>query len=187
MHPTRHPLGLAGVLLALALALVLSACADDEPTVDTGTDDESAETDDDTGDDDMTDDDGGDDGEDGDGGMSAAVTLELGESDVGEHLVDGDGNTVYMFNPDEQGEPTCTGGCADSWPAVTADGEVDVGDELDAGLVGTVASEDGGEQVTYNDWPLYYFSGDQSPGDVNGQGVNDVWWVLDADGEPIEG
>lgn len=187
MHSTRHPLGLTGVLLALALALVLSACADDEPTVDTEADDESAETEDDTADDDMAGDDGGDDMAGDDGGMSAAVTLELGESDVGEHLVDGDGNTVYMFDPDQQGEPTCTDGCAESWPPVTADGEVDVGDELDAELVATATREDGSEQVTYNDWPLYYFSGDESPGDVNGQGVNDVWWVIGADGEPIEG
>lgn len=182
MHLTRHPLSLTGVLLALVL--LLSACGGDDPAMDTEPDDDTAEVDDDTDADDDTDDDGmGDD----DGGMGAAVTLELGESDVGEHLVDGDGNTVYLFTPDEQGEPTCTGGCAETWPAVSADGEADVGDGLNEELVGSTAREDGTEQVTYNDWPLYYFSSDQQPGDANGQGVNDTWFVVDGEGEAIEG
>ena len=33
---------------------------------------------------------------------------------------------------------------------------------------------DGTTQVTYNDWPLYLFSGDAAAGDTNGQGVGDV-------------
>lgn len=186
MHRTRHPLGLAAVLLALAL--LLSACGGDDPAMDTGADDDTAEAGDDTAEDGG--DDGGDDGgmdHDDDGGTGTAVTLELGESDVGEHLVDGDGNTVYLFTPDEQGQPTCTDSCADNWPPVTADGEVDVGDELDQELVGSTAREDGTEQVTYNDWPLYHFANDAEPGDVNGQGANDVWFVVNADGEAIEG
>ena len=40
--------------------------------------------------------------------------------------------------------------------------------------------------MTYNDWPLYYFAQDSAPGDVNGQGVGDVWYLLSPDGEPIE-
>ena len=33
---------------------------------------------------------------------------------------------------------------------------------------------------------LYYFAQDSAPGDVNGQGVGDVWYLLSPDGEPIE-
>ena len=39
--------------------------------------------------------------------------------------------------------------------------------------------------MTYNELPLYLFSGDEAAGDVNGQGLGDVWWVMDAGGEPI--
>jgi predicted lipoprotein with Yx(FWY)xxD motif len=39
--------------------------------------------------------------------------------------------------------------------------------------------------VTYNDLPLYYFSGDEAAGDTNGQGLMDVWYVVSSDGEPI--
>lgn len=45
--------------------------------------------------------------------------------------------------------------------------------------------EDGAEQVTYGGWPLYHFAGDEAPGDTNGQGVNDVWFVVDPSGEAV--
>jgi predicted lipoprotein with Yx(FWY)xxD motif len=53
-------------------------------------------------------------------------------------------------------------------------------------MLGTVERDDGTTQVTYNDLPLYYFSGDQAAGDLEGQGLNDVWWVLSPEGEPVK-
>ena len=53
-------------------------------------------------------------------------------------------------------------------------------------LLGTAAHPEGGTQVTYGGWPLYYFSGDSAPGDVNGQGQGDVWYVIDATGAPVD-
>ena len=32
---------------------------------------------------------------------------------------------------------------------------------------------------------LYTFAGDSAPGDTAGQGLNNVWFVASADGEPI--
>ncbi|WP_425423161.1 hypothetical protein [Siminovitchia fordii] len=37
------------------------------------------------------------------------------------------------------------------------------------------------EQVTYKGYPLYYFAKDQNKGDVNGQGVKDVWYLINKD------
>ena len=34
-----------------------------------------------------------------------------------------------------------------------------------------VTARAGGEQVTYNQWPLYTFAGDAGPGQTNGQGI----------------
>ena len=69
---------------------------------------------------------------------------------------------------------------------LAAAGEIaEVGEGLDESLVGTITRDDGTVQGTYNGWPLYYFSGDSAPGDVNGQGLNDVWWVIDASGTAI--
>jgi predicted lipoprotein with Yx(FWY)xxD motif len=38
-----------------------------------------------------------------------------------------------------------------------------------------------------NGWPLYFFANDAAPGDTNGQGVGDNWFVVGTDGEPIQG
>jgi predicted lipoprotein with Yx(FWY)xxD motif len=51
----------------------------------------------------------------------------------------------------------------------------------------TAPRDDGGEQVVVNGWPLYFFANDAAPGDTNGQGVGDNWFVVGTDGEPIQG
>ena len=118
-----------------------------------------------------------------------AATVEVAMSDLGDILVDADGNTLYMFVPDEEegGEPTCYDECAEAWPAFEASDEPAAGDGVDQSMLGTVERTDGTEQVTYNNLPLYHFSGDEAAGDTNGQGLNDVWWVLSPEGEPIRG
>lgn len=50
----------------------------------------------------------------------------------------------------------------------------------------TFKRDDGTVQVMAAGWPLYDFASGELPGDANGQGVNDIWWVLDADGVPIK-
>jgi predicted lipoprotein with Yx(FWY)xxD motif len=116
----------------------------------------------------------------------AATTGEaiaIVSSDLGDILADGEGRTLYLFNPDAQGDPTCYDDCADAWPALVE--EVAAGDGVDASLLGSATRTDGAVQATYNGWPLYYFSGDVAPGDTNGQGLNDVWWVVDATGNAV--
>lgn len=115
------------------------------------------------------------------------TTLALGESSLGKVLVDGRGFSLYLFSPDGQGESTCYDSCAENWPPFTIDGEATVGDGLDEGLLGTTVREGGSIQLTYAGWPLYYFFNDVQPGDVNGQGVNDVWYLLKADGSALIG
>ena len=111
----------------------------------------------------------------------------VADSELGEILVDGEGRTLYMFVPDEEtGEPTCYEQCAENWPPLVAEGEITVGEGLDDSDFSTVPrTDDAGDQVKVGDWPLYYFANDAAPGDTNGQGVNEVWYVLGPDGEPI--
>ncbi len=115
--------------------------------------------------------------------------LESEDSALGMILTDGSGNTLYAFQPDAQGPSTCYDDCASSWPALLVKGELEVSgndeDPTDARLLDTTARDDGGAQVTYNGWPLYYFAGDEAPGDTNGQGVSDVWYVISPEGDPI--
>ncbi|MGH8928440.1 MAG: COG4315 family predicted lipoprotein [Acidimicrobiia bacterium] len=111
--------------------------------------------------------------------------IVVAASDLGDILTDSDGRTLYLFTPDAQGDSTCYDACADNWPALT--GEVSAGDGVDGSLLGTTTRTDGAVQVTYNGWPLYHFAADAAPGDVNGQGLNDVWYVVDATGNAITG
>jgi predicted lipoprotein with Yx(FWY)xxD motif len=113
-------------------------------------------------------------------------TISLANTVFGDALVDQDGRSLYMFVPDQQknGTPTCYDDCAQAWPAL--EGQVSAGEGVDEALLGTVERKDGTQQVTYNDLPLYHFSGDQAEGDVNGQALGGVWWIMDASGSPIK-
>lgn len=114
---------------------------------------------------------------------SGAAVL-VAASDLGEILVDSDGDTLYLFTPDEQGDSSCYDQCETNWPPLV--GEVAAGEGLDPALLGSTTRTDGSVQVTYNGWPLYYFAGDSAPGDANGQGINNVWFVVSPAGEAIQ-
>ena len=114
---------------------------------------------------------------------AAGFVVTVADSSLGSILVDGEGNTLYLFTPDEQSDSVCYDECEAAWPPLSAD--VVAGDGLDAGLLGSAQRTDGTEQATYNSWPLYYFANDAVPGDVNGQSVNGVWYVLDPTGNAI--
>ena len=60
-----------------------------------------------------------------------------------------------------------------------------LGEGVDPTLVGTAILPDGSLIVTYNLMPLYYFIDDLAPGDVTGQNVNQVWFVVSPDGTPV--
>lgn len=120
---------------------------------------------------------------DGEGAAGADAGLQLTTTDLGEILVDDGGFTVYLFTPDDRGDSTCYDECEANWPVVAE--VTSVGEGLDESLLGTTTRTNGDVQATYNDWPLYYFAGDAAAGDVNGQSLNSVWWVVDAAGEPI--
>ena len=114
------------------------------------------------------------------------VRLEVASNAVlGEFLVDGSGMTLYMFTMDAPNTSNCAGDCLAAWPPFILDGSIALGDGVDAGLVGQAELADGSMIVTYNQMPLYYWVGDVSPGDTNGQDVNMVWYVVSPAGHPI--
>jgi predicted lipoprotein with Yx(FWY)xxD motif len=95
----------------------------------------------------------------------------------GDILTDGAGNTLYFFTKDI--DPTtseCNGQCISAWPVFGADSLI-VGDGLESGNFGTIMRKDTTPQTTYKGWPLYYYFGDSSPGDVNGENVGGVWFI----------
>jgi predicted lipoprotein with Yx(FWY)xxD motif len=49
--------------------------------------------------------------------------------------------------------------------------------------VGAIRRADGQVQITVGGWPVYRFSGDSKPGDLNGQGVGGTWFAVSPTGE----
>ena len=187
------------IALMMALGLIAAACGSDvEETVDAAAaqveevvdgEDEAMEDDEEAMEDEAMEDDEeameDEAMEDEDAMEDVEHDLNLASTDLGNILTDADGYTVYLFTNDEQGAGTsaCEGDCIAAWPVV---GEItSPSGALDADLVGTIERSDGTVQATYNGWPLYRFANDEAPGDTNGQGVNDIWWVLDSDGEAV--
>jgi predicted lipoprotein with Yx(FWY)xxD motif len=117
-------------------------------------------------------------------------TINIGDTRLGKILVDGEGLSLYMFSPDRRNVATCDGQCLVVWPPVVLTGtqtlaDVTTGPGLRRSQLGIAVRPDGVRQVTYNSWPLYYWYLDTKPGDVRGQWVNNIWFVLSDDGFPI--
>jgi predicted lipoprotein with Yx(FWY)xxD motif len=95
---------------------------------------------------------------------------------------------VFMDDTPNSGSSSCNDECATEWPPLTiADGETPMaGEGVDESLLSTITRADGTTQVTYNGWPLYLFHGDTLPGDTLGAGEGDNWFLISADGEPIQ-
>ena len=126
----------------------------------------------------------------GGGKSGGAVTIDVADNpDLGGILTDADGNTVYLFEKDEDGESYCSGECAAAWPPVTTSGDVKAGSGADQSLIGTFTRDDGAEQVTYDGHPLYLYQGDEKPGDTNGNDLDQFgaeWYALTPDGSNAE-
>lgn len=108
------------------------------------------------------------------------ATLQTAEDpELGTILTDPEGMTLYIFLSDmpNSGESSCYDQCEENWPIFTAEEPLTLPEGV-PGELGLIERTDGTMQVTYNGWPLYYWVEDQAPGDVTGQGVGDVWFVV---------
>ena len=99
-------------------------------------------------------------------------------ANFGLFLVDDKGMTLYLYTKDTPNTSNCYDQCAAAWPPFLTNGAPLAGTGITPSLLGTTTRKDGKTQVTYNGNPLYYFAKDQKPGDIAGQGVGGVWFVL---------
>ncbi len=101
------------------------------------------------------------------------------DATLGDYLVAENGMTVYLYTKDTTNVSNCSGTCAVNWPPYLRTGaEPLVAGENATGTLATIARADGGEQVTYNGIPLYFWKNDAKPGDTTGQNVGGVWFVV---------
>jgi predicted lipoprotein with Yx(FWY)xxD motif len=115
-----------------------------------------------------------------------AVAVKIADSPAGKILIGADGRTLYGFTNDIDAKSTCYSTCAQAWPPVIVDSEWSVGPGLDTGVFSTVLRDDGTEQLVAGKFPLYAYSGDAAPGDRNGQGSGDVWFIVGNDAKLVK-
>jgi predicted lipoprotein with Yx(FWY)xxD motif len=119
--------------------------------------------------------------------VTGGTSVNLGKNDkLGSFLVDDKGMTLYLFTKDTPNTTVCYDKCATAWPPLLTTGAPVAGQGVDASKLGTTTRTDGTIQVTYNGWPLYYYDKDKAPGDVVGQDVGGVWYVVSAAGDKVE-
>lgn len=111
--------------------------------------------------------------------------IHLESMELGSVLVDGDGFTLYALVTDTSATSRCVDACAVAWPPVGIDAMGSPGEGLDQAQFGELTRPDGSRQTTYAGNPLYRFAGDSAPGVVNGQAVDNVWFVIDANGGAV--
>jgi predicted lipoprotein with Yx(FWY)xxD motif len=152
-------------LAALTLGIVgFSGCAPNQPATDAPSPPETSES-----------------------PSASDADLAVANTSLGDIVVDGTGMTVYIFDKDtaNSGTSACSGDCLDAWPPVTPTSESPAVDGV-TGEVSTITREDGTIQITLGGLPLYTYTPDEAAGDVTGQGVGGVWWVVSPDGAKVD-
>jgi predicted lipoprotein with Yx(FWY)xxD motif len=131
-------------------------------------------------------------------GIAVAATTRSSSATVkgasigryGTVLVDASGMTLYRYTPDSKGVNTCTrvAVCSKFWPRLLVKGTAKptVGSGASTALVGTLKQPKGMTQVSYGGFPLYLFAGDKKVGDVNGEGVEGKWYVVNVKGALVK-
>lgn len=110
-----------------------------------------------------------------DTGQGTGTVVAVSDASGRSVLVDSDGKALYMSDEEKSGKVLCTSGaCGAIWtPLTVASKNSLTAPPPLAHQLGTVARPDGSTQVTLGGRPLYTFSFDHSPGQVNGDGTQD--------------
>jgi predicted lipoprotein with Yx(FWY)xxD motif len=108
-------------------------------------------------------------------GASAGPVKTAVNPRLGTLLVDARGMTLYHLSSEGHGKFICDSAfCEKHWPPLSARATSSA-----IGGLGTVKRPNGMEQLTYMGEPLYTFTGDTAPGQVNGQGtVEGGKWIV---------
>lgn len=104
---------------------------------------------------------------------AGVVLLSLGAAQAQTVMTGAKSMSLYTFDKDKGGTPTCYADCATNWPPYLGK----TGEKMSEGWT-LVERKDGGMQWAYDGKPTYYFARDAKPGDTSGDGMGGVWHVL---------
>jgi predicted lipoprotein with Yx(FWY)xxD motif len=104
--------------------------------------------------------------------VAPASVVATQNARLGTILANAQGRTLYYFLPERGGKIACSSSaCTTYWPPSLNAGGNPTGSAGVTGQLGLVMRAGGGEQISYDTWPLYTFAGDSAAGQTNGQGV----------------
>jgi predicted lipoprotein with Yx(FWY)xxD motif len=118
---------------------------------------------------------------------TSATGITTAKTSAGTVLTTAQGFTIYWFAIDTPKKSNCTGQCLTFWPPLTGKPTMASGATL-SGKFGTIKGTNGITQATYDGHPLYLFSGDKRPGQVNGNKLNTaggLWWATTPTGAKL--
>ena len=120
-------------------------------------------------------------GDAGAGGAASTTDVEIHNSAAGNIVTDERGFSLYVHLGDTASTTapvsTCNAGCIENWPAFDVQKPA-VPEGLAAADFGSFDRGAGVKQATYKGWPLYFFGADAAPGDIKGDGVKGVWFLV---------
>ncbi|VFU08572.1 putative lipoprotein with Yx(FWY)xxD motif [Methylocella tundrae] len=108
--------------------------------------------------------------------LALAQPAKIGTTPAGDILEAPGGHALYVYDGDkidlgQQGKSSCNGECAQRWPPFSAGV-----DAQSMGDWGIILREDGSRQWTYKGRPLYTWTQDTAPGQINGNGYQGNKW-----------
>jgi predicted lipoprotein with Yx(FWY)xxD motif len=115
--------------------------------------------------------------------MTPPVTVKIGTVGGKQALVNQAGCAIYMNNKDTATASVCGATCLQTFHIVP--GPAQPGSGVDRAKLNVFKRTDGTVQATYGGHQLYTFTGDTSPGEANGQRLQQTWFLLAANGNPI--
>ena len=119
---------------------------------------------------------------------AAGSAIGVKHTTLGQTLVDANGRTLYLFASDTPNHSSLSGAGFAIWPAFTSNGTPRAAAGVSAAHIATIKGPNGSRQVTYFGHPLYYYVGDQKPGDTTGQALKQfgaLWYVLSPGGNAV--
>jgi predicted lipoprotein with Yx(FWY)xxD motif len=86
--------------------------------------------------------------------------------------------TLYYYAKDAPGKSTATADIIENWPILYVSNIV-LPPWLKAADFSSITRSDGKNQTTFKSWPLYYSIKDKATGDMFGQGIDGMWFIID--------
>ena len=99
------------------------------------------------------------------------------------YLTNASGFALYVYAKDTPygNSSACVGGCASIWPPFYVS-TLSLPSSMNASDFEVINRTDGSRQLAYMGRPLYLYSHDAAPGQVNGQGLFNLWYAANIDG-----